>query len=54
MSSLRPNPRLFGGDFDPEGLHTKLSELEKQTMEPDFWGDKQKADAVFADRKSVV
>ena len=53
MSSLRLNPRQSGGDFDPEGLRTKLSELEKQTMEPDFWGDKQKSDAVFAQINAI-
>ena len=53
MSSLRPNPRQSGGDFDPEGLRTRLSELEKQTMEPDFWGDKQKSDAVFAQINAI-
>ena len=53
MSSLEPNPSQSGGDFDPEGQRTKLAELEKQTLEPDFWGDKQKADSVFAQINAI-
>ena len=53
MSSLAPNPVQSGGDFDPEGQRTKLAELEKQTLEPDFWGDKQKADSTFAQINAI-
>lgn len=53
MSSLKPKPKQFGGDFDPEGLKSKLSELEAQTQSPDFWGDKQKADSVFSQINTI-
>lgn len=43
----------FGGDFDPDGLKSKLAELEKQTLEPDFWGDKQKADSIFSQINTI-
>ena len=53
MNSLTKTPKQSGGDFDPEGLKSKLSELEKQTLEPDFWGDKQKADFVFSQINAI-
>ena len=53
MNSLTKTPKQSGGDFDPEGLKSKLSELEKQTLEPDFWGDKQKADSVFSQINAI-
>ena len=34
-------------------MKSKLAELEKQTLEPDFWGDKQKADSVFAQINTI-
>ena len=53
MSRLTKNLTQSGGDFNPEGLKSKLSDLEKQTLEPDFWGDKNKADSVFADINAI-
>lgn len=53
MSSSKQNLTLFGGDFDPEGLKSKLSELEKQTLEDGFWNDKNRADSVFSQMNAI-
>jgi peptide chain release factor 2 len=32
-----------GGIFDPDSLVSKIAELDKEMTNPDFWGDKEKA-----------
>ncbi len=40
---------MYGGVFDPDTLKRKISELEKESMQGDFWDDKARAEALFAE-----
>lgn len=42
-----------GGDFDPQGKKEELSRLEKETTAPDFWGDKEHAEQIFAQISAI-
>jgi peptide chain release factor 2 len=38
-----------GGDFDPEQIEHSIREKEAITSEPDFWNDREKAEAVLGE-----
>lgn len=40
---------MYGGVFDPDTLKSKITSLEHESMQPDFWDDKTRAEALFAE-----
>ncbi len=43
-----------GGIFDVPGKETRAAELERQTLEADFWGDQDAAQAVLKERAGLL
>lgn len=43
-----------GGIFDVPGKETRAAELERQTLEADFWSDQDAAQAVLKDRAGLL
>jgi peptide chain release factor 2 len=39
---------MYGGVFDPEALQKQISELEQESLAPDFWNDKSRAEQLFS------
>ncbi len=39
---------MSGGVFDPEHLQKEIHTLEQETLEPDFWQDKKRAETLFS------
>jgi len=48
---LKTRSKSYGGIFDLEEKKKKLEEIEKETSNPEFWADKNKAKEVLASRK---
>ncbi len=44
---LKKKPTTYGGGFDPDTLQASIEKLEKESGEPDFWNDKERAEALF-------
>lgn len=42
-----------GGVFDPVNKRKEIAELEKETVQPDFWNDKERAEKVYAQLSSL-
>ena len=39
----------FGGVFDVSTIEKKIAEKETETCSPDFWNDREKAEAILND-----
>ena len=50
---MAPRSKKPGGAFDPAALSRDIKEIEKQTAEPDFWQDKEKAGEALSRLKSL-
>lgn len=44
---------MYGGVFDADALYKKLAELEQESLEPDFWQDRSKAESVIFEMNKV-
>ena len=44
---------MSGGVFDSEGLRRKITALEQESAAPDFWNDKSRAEALFAEMNEL-
>ena len=40
---------MIGSHLNPEKLNTEIKQIEKQTLEENFWDDSQKAQEIMAD-----
>ncbi len=40
---------MFGGVFDPDSIKKQIIDLEQESLAPDFWNDKSRAEALFAE-----
>jgi peptide chain release factor 2 len=45
--------KKHGGGFDPESLKKKIGEIERQTSQPDFWQDKERAGEALSRLKAL-
>lgn len=53
MRVLKKKPTKYGGVFDEAGTENKIKEIESETLEPDFWSDKEKAEKTFQKLNSL-
>lgn len=53
MRVLKKKPIKYGGVFDEAGTENKIKEIESETLEPDFWSDKEKAEKTFQKLNSL-
>ena len=44
---------IYGGHFDISGKKTRINELEKISMQPDFWNDRDKANNTISEMNSL-
>lgn len=44
---------MYGGVFDADSLREKISGLERESLAPDFWNDKARAEKLFADMNDL-
>lgn len=49
----RKKPILYGGVFEQAGTEDKIKKLEEETLAPDFWNDKEKAEKVFSELSTL-
>ena len=49
----RKKPILYGGVFEQAGTEDKIKKLEEETLAPDFWNDKEKAEKVFSELSAL-
>ena len=40
---------MYGGVFDPDTVKAQITKLEQESATPDFWDDKSRAEALFAE-----
>ncbi len=44
---------MYGGGFDPATLEQSIAKLEKESAEPDFWNDKERAESLFKELNAL-
>lgn len=49
IKELDKNLDMIGSHLNPEKLNTEIRQIEKQTLEENFWDDSQKAQEIMAD-----
>ncbi|MFQ7349734.1 MAG: peptide chain release factor 2, partial [Anaerococcus vaginalis] len=49
IKELDKNLDMIGSHLNPEKLNTEIKQIEKQTLEENFWDDSQKAQEIMAD-----
>lgn len=53
MPSFATKFRTHGGIFDPEKIKVEIAELEKQTADPEFWNDRDRAEKILTNIKRL-
>lgn len=53
MRLSRKKPTTYGGGFDPETLKSRIDKLEKESLAPDFWDDKSRAESLFSEMNEL-
>ena len=44
---------MYGGVFDPEAVRKQIVALEQESLQPDFWDDKTRAEALFSEMNEL-